>query len=130
MKKLFVSIMVLLALALSTSVFALAQDATAEATSAVAPSKTGYAAVNGLEMYYEIYGTGDPIVLLHGGLGGIVEFQTLLPALAQTRQVIAVELQAHGHTADIDRPLKFELMADDVAALITSLSFEKVDVLG
>jgi pimeloyl-ACP methyl ester carboxylesterase len=89
-----------------------------------------YASVNGLEMYYEVHGNGDPIILLHGGLGGVVEFAQLLPALAETRQVIAVELQAHGHTADIDRPLSYESMADDVAALIGQLGFEKADVLG
>ncbi|MBZ0289066.1 MAG: alpha/beta hydrolase [Anaerolineae bacterium] len=89
-----------------------------------------YASVNGLEMYYEVHGEGEPLFLLHGGLGGVVEFAQLLPALAETRQVIAVELQAHGHTADIDRPLSFEAMADDVAALIGQLGFEKADVLG
>ena len=103
-----------LLIVLSTSVIAQAQ---AEAPATAGPSKTGYASVNGLEMYYEIYGTGDPIILLHGGLGGIVEFQQVIPVLSQTRQVIAVELQAHGHTADIDRPLKFEFLADDVAAI-------------
>jgi pimeloyl-ACP methyl ester carboxylesterase len=69
----------------------------------IAP-QTGYAPVNGLQMYYEIHGTGKPLVLVHGGFGVIGMFAQLLPALAATRQVIAVELQAHGHTADIDRP--------------------------
>lgn len=89
-----------------------------------------YASVNGLEMYYEIHGEGEPLVLLHGGLGGIVEFSQLLPTLAETHQVIAVELQGHGHTADIDRPITYEDMADDVAALITELGYEKADVMG
>jgi pimeloyl-ACP methyl ester carboxylesterase len=89
-----------------------------------------YASVNGLEMYYEIHGEGEPLILLHGGLGGIVEFSQLLPALAETRQVIAVELQGHGHTADIDRPITFENLADDVAALISELGYEKADVMG
>ena len=89
-----------------------------------------YANVNGLKMYYEIQGTGKPLVMLHGGLGTTSMFGPLLPALAETRQVIAVELQAHGHTADIDRPLSFELMADDVAALIKYLGLERADVLG
>jgi pimeloyl-ACP methyl ester carboxylesterase len=89
-----------------------------------------YASVNGLELYYEIHGSGQPLILLHGGLGGIVEFSQLLPALAETRQVIAVELQAHGRTADIDRPLSFEFMADDIAALIENLGLEKADILG
>jgi len=82
-------------------------------------------------MYYEIHGTGKPLVLLHGGLATIdMMFGQLLPPLAQTRQVIAVELQAHGHTADIERPLSFELMADDIAALIKHLGFEHADIFG
>jgi pimeloyl-ACP methyl ester carboxylesterase len=93
-------------------------------------AKGNYAFVNGLKMYYEIHGTGKPLVLLHGGLGVIGMFEQILPALAEARQVIAVELQAHGHTADIDRPLSFEQMADDVAALIKHLGFEKTDILG
>jgi pimeloyl-ACP methyl ester carboxylesterase len=93
-------------------------------------AKGSYASVNGLNMYYEIHGTGKPLVLLHGGLGVIGMFEQILPALAEARQVIAVELQAHGHTADIDRPLSFEQMADDVAALIKHLGFEKTDILG
>ena len=92
--------------------------------------KAGYAPVNGLKMYYEIHGTGEPLVLLHGGLGVVGMFEQILPALAEARQVIAVELQAHGHTADIDRPLSFERMADDVAALIKHLGFEKTDIVG
>jgi hypothetical protein len=85
---------------------------------ATRPSALGqYASVNGLELYYEIHGTGDPLVLVHGGLGSIDMYTGLLPVLAAGRQVIAVELQAHGHTADIDRPLAFESLADDIAAL-------------
>ncbi len=91
---------------------------------------TGYAPVNGLELYYEIHGLGQPLILLHGGLGMAGMFGQVLPLLAQTQQVIAVELQAHGHTADIDRPLRFELMGDDIAALIKHLGFEKVNVMG
>jgi pimeloyl-ACP methyl ester carboxylesterase len=94
-------------------------------------AKGSYASVNGLNMYYEIHGTGKPLVLLHGGLATIdVLFGQLLPSLAQTRQVIAVELQAHGHTADIERPLSFELMADDIAALIKHLGLEHTDIFG
>src|SRR3989454_312545 len=90
-----------------------------------------YASVNGLNMYYEIHGTGKPLVLLHGGLATIdVLFGQLLPPLAQTRQIIAVELQAHGHTADIERPLSFELMANDIAALIKHLGVAPADVFG
>ncbi len=96
----------------------------------VSAQEGSYAPVNGLELYYEIHGEGQPLVLLHGGLGGIPEFGALLPALAETRQVIAVELQAHGHTADIDRPLSYEAMADDIAALIGYLELENADVMG
>ncbi len=93
--------------------------------------QTGYAPVNGLEMYYEIHGTGDPLVVLHGGFGTIAtEFGRLLPLLAETRQVIAVELQAHGHTADVDRPLRFEQMADDVVALTAHLGLAQADLFG
>jgi pimeloyl-ACP methyl ester carboxylesterase len=85
-------------------------------------------------LYYESYGdanqSGTPLVLLHGGLGIIGMFGETLLELAKTRQVIGVELQAHGHTADIDRPLSFEAMADDVAALIKHLGFENADVAG
>ena len=93
-------------------------------------SKGSYAVVNGLNVYYEVHGTGKPLVLLHGGLGTIGMFEQLLPSLAETRQVIAVELEGHGHTADINRSLSFEQMADDVAALIKHLGLENTDILG
>jgi pimeloyl-ACP methyl ester carboxylesterase len=86
----------------------------------------GYAAVNGLKMYYEIHGTGKPLVVLHGAFG----FATVYPALTKNRQVIAAELQGHGHTADIDRPLSCEQMADDTAALLKHLKIEKADIFG
>ena len=89
-----------------------------------------YASVNGLRMYYEVQGAGRPLVLVHGGLGVVGMFQQVLPHLAEARQVIAVELQGHGHTADIDRPLSFELMAEDVAALLKHLGLPNADVLG
>ncbi|HYY44679.1 MAG TPA: alpha/beta hydrolase [Actinomycetota bacterium] len=89
-----------------------------------------YASVNGLEMYYEIQGTGRPLILLHGGVGAIEMFGEVLGLLAEGRQVVAVDLQAHGRTADTDRPLSFESMADDIAALIGHLGFEKADVMG
>lgn len=92
--------------------------------------KTGYAPVSGLELYYEVHGTGNPLVLLHGGLGAVGMFGELLHTLAANRQVVAVDLQAHGRTADIDRPLRYEQMADDVAALLAHLGFDKVSVIG
>src|SRR6266545_521128 len=89
-----------------------------------------YADVNGIKLYYEIHGTGTPLVLLHGGLGATLMFGPTLAMLAEGRQVIAVDLQGHGRTADIDRPLSPELMAGDVAALITHLSLERPDIMG
>jgi pimeloyl-ACP methyl ester carboxylesterase len=96
------------------------------------PEPTGhYAAVNGLRMYYEIHGSGRPLVLIHGG-GSTIEstFGRILPDLAKTHQVIAVELQAHGHTLDIGRPLSFEQDADDVAGLLGQLHVGRADIMG
>ena len=92
--------------------------------------KTGYAPVNGLSMYYEIHGSGEPLILLHGGVVGIVMFGPNVAELAKNRKVIALELQGHGRTADIDRPLSCEGMADDVAGLMKYLGIEKADVMG
>jgi pimeloyl-ACP methyl ester carboxylesterase len=92
--------------------------------------ETGYAPVNGLNLYYEIRGTGEPLILLHGGVVGITMFGPNLTALAEKQKVIAVELQGHGHTADIDRPLSYEAMADDIAALIKHLKIDRADVMG
>jgi pimeloyl-ACP methyl ester carboxylesterase len=89
-----------------------------------------YAEVNGLKMYYEIHGAGFPLIVLHGAFMTIGAMGALVPALSETRQVVAVELQGHGHTADIDRPLSYEQMADDVAALLRHLGIERPDVFG
>ncbi|WP_446216253.1 alpha/beta fold hydrolase [Micromonospora sp. IBHARD004] len=89
-----------------------------------------YADVNGVRLWYEIHGTGRPLVLLHGGYGAVEMFAPILPALAERRQVILVDLQGHGRTADVDRPLRFESMADDVAALIRHLDLPEADLLG
>jgi pimeloyl-ACP methyl ester carboxylesterase len=89
-----------------------------------------YAAVNGLEMYYEVHGIGDPLVVLHGAFMTIGAMGTIVTDLAETRQVVGVELQGHGHTADVDRPLSYEQMADDVAALLRHLDIERADVFG
>jgi pimeloyl-ACP methyl ester carboxylesterase len=96
----------------------------------VTENKGSYASVNGLEMYYEIHGTGQPLVLLHGAYMTIDVMGEVVPELAKTRQVIAVELQGHGRTADVDRPLSYEQMADDVAALLRHLGIEQADVFG
>ena len=89
-----------------------------------------YAEVNGIKLYYETHGAGKLLILLHGGLGAIEMFGPNLSALANGRQVIAVDLQGHGRTADIDRPLSIELMGDDIAALIKHLKLERPDVMG
>jgi pimeloyl-ACP methyl ester carboxylesterase len=93
-------------------------------------ARTGYAPVNGLQMYYEIHGQGPPLVVLHGAFMTIELMGALIPGLAESRQVIAVELQAHGHTADVDRPLTYEGLADDTAALLRHLGLASADVYG
>jgi pimeloyl-ACP methyl ester carboxylesterase len=94
-------------------------------------STGNYALVNGLKMYYEIHGTGEPLVLIHGG-GSTIQttFGRVLHDLAKAHKVIAVEMQAHGHTADIDRPLSFQQDADDIAALLKYLNISKADIFG
>jgi pimeloyl-ACP methyl ester carboxylesterase len=92
---------------------------------------TGYAPVNGLKMYYEIHGQGDPIVLLHGSFMTITNTWTgMIAPLSRSRQVIAVEMQGHGRTADIDREFRYDNLADDVAALLDHLKIKRADVLG
>jgi pimeloyl-ACP methyl ester carboxylesterase len=89
-----------------------------------------YAEVNGINLYYETHGTGRPLVLLHGGLGSGEMFGPVLGALAEGHQVILVDLQGHGRTADIDRPLDLRLIADDIAALIDHLGLDRPDLVG
>ena len=91
---------------------------------------TGYAPVGDLSMYYEIHGEGDPLLLLHGAYMTIDMMGPLLAGLAEIRQVIAVEQQGHGRTADVDRPLTYEQMADDTAALARHLGVENADIVG
>jgi len=95
-----------------------------------APGTGQYAQVNGINLYYETHGTGRPLILLHGGLGSGEMFGPILPALSERHQVIAPDLQGHGRTADIDRPLDVRLMADDVGALIDHLGLDRPDVVG
>jgi pimeloyl-ACP methyl ester carboxylesterase len=93
--------------------------------------QNNYAHVNGLKMYYEIHGEGFPLVLIHGGGSSInTTFGKVIDDLAKKHRVIAVEIQAHGHTADIDRPLSFSRDADDIAALLKDLKIEKANVFG
>ena len=89
-----------------------------------------YAEVNGINLYYETLGTGHPLVLLHGGLGSGEMFGPVRSALAERHQIIVPDLQGHGRTADIDRPIDIRLMADDIAALINHLGLDKPDLVG
>ena len=109
--------------------FAQGDAGTATPATGTAP-RTGYAPVNGLRMYYEVHGRGEPLVLLHGVFGAIDLWGPILTALAEDHQVIAVEFQGHGHTPDIDRPFSYEQWADDVAALMDHLAIGQADVVG
>lgn len=92
--------------------------------------QVGYALVHGLEMYYEVHGEGEPLILVHGGLQNIALMADFVAEMAQLRQVIAVELEGHGHTPLRGGPLSYEQMADDVAALVAELGLSQVDLLG
>jgi pimeloyl-ACP methyl ester carboxylesterase len=94
------------------------------------PTTTGYAPVNDLSMYYEVHGSGAPLILLHGAYMTVGLMEPLLSGLAATRQVIAVEQQGHGRTADVDRPITYEQMADDTAGLLRHLEIERADIVG
>ncbi len=119
-------------LAAAAALVSIAASVQAQGTwGADAPKGKGKIAdVNGIKLYYEIHGTGRPLILLHGGLGAIDMFGPNLQALAKGRQVIGVDLQGHGRTADIDRPLRVEFMADDIAALIKHLGLDRPDIMG
>lgn len=94
------------------------------------PTSSGYADVNGIKLYHEVHGHGEPLVLIHGGLTTIGEMQGWVQPLATTRRVIAVEMQGHGRTADTDRPMNFATMGDDIAALLDHLKIPKADLVG
>jgi pimeloyl-ACP methyl ester carboxylesterase len=92
---------------------------------------TGYAPVNGLKMYYEIHGSGEPVVLLHGAFMAITDdWRVWIGELSKTRKVIAVEMQGHGRTGDIKRDLSYENLAGDVAGLLDYLKIERADIIG
>jgi pimeloyl-ACP methyl ester carboxylesterase len=97
----------------------------------VKPAESGYADVNGLKMYYEVYGEGKPIVLLHGSFMSIpLNWAQIIPMLAKDRKVIVAEMQGHGRTRDIPREFSYEGMADDVSGLLKHLKIDSADILG
>jgi pimeloyl-ACP methyl ester carboxylesterase len=107
-----------------------AQEKSTMQTATPKPVKTGHAAINGVNYYYAVYGTGEPLLLLHGGLGQIEMFGPNLTQLAQSRQVIGVDLQGHGRTPLGDRALSLVDMGNDMAGVLKKLGCDKVDVLG
>ena len=107
-----------------------AQEKPAMQAATPKPSKSGHAAVNGVNYYYALYGRGEPLLLLHGGLGQIEMFGPNLTKLAQSRQVIGVDLQGHGRTALGDREISLVDMGEDMAGVLKKLGYNKVDVLG
>ncbi|MGH6929882.1 MAG: alpha/beta fold hydrolase, partial [Dongiaceae bacterium] len=109
-----------------------AEEATSATATEAAPAvtKSGHVEANGVNYFYRIYGEGEPLLLLHGGLGSIDMFAPLLPILAEDRQVIGVDLQGHGRTALGDRPISLIDMGDDMAAILKELGYGQVDALG
>lgn len=113
-----------------TGVLAVAALAAMPAAAQTPAIRSGHAEAGGISYYYEVQGQGEPLLLLHGGLGSIDMFRPLLPALAAKRQVIAVDLQGHGRTPLGDRPIDLVAMGDDMAAVLQHVGVEKADVLG
>ncbi len=110
---------------------AAATNSKAQGTPVSNPTKSGRVQANGIDYYYEIHGSGEPLLLLHGGLGSMDMFRSsLLPALAKTRQVIAVDLQGHGRTTLGDRPIDLVDIGNDLAVVLDKLGFKQVDVAG
>ena len=120
-----------LALATALTVATATNTVRAQGATMSNPTRSGHVQANGIDYYYEIHGSGEPLLLLHGGLGSIDMFRGLvLPALAKTRQVIAVDLQGHGRTPLGDRPIDLVNIGDDLAVVLDKLGFAQVDVAG
>ena len=95
-----------------------------------APLEEGYVIVDGLEMYFQVHGEGEPLLLIHGGLMTIEALGPIVPALAETRQVYAIELEGHGRTVDLDRPLSLRQFAEDVSGFIEAQDLGPIDIIG
>ena len=128
--KALIAILITVAFSFAAQTVVQAQEKPVMQTAIAKPSKSGYAAVNGLNYYYAIYGTGEPLLLLHGGLFSTEMFGLTLTKLAQHRQVIGIDLQGHGRTALGDREISLIDMGNDMAGVLKKLGYEKVDVLG
>lgn len=120
----------LLAIAALTLAQPVALSIAQEGISMLTPVQSGHAPINGVEIYYETFGSGRPLVLLHGGLMAGESFAPLIPILAEGRQVITVDLQGHGHTPPFERPMTWANLATDIAGLIRHLGHDKADFLG
>lgn len=131
-KKFYLLVLLCFALGLGkcNQLFAQISDSNIETVSDSTLCKSGYVSVGKLNMYYEIHGQGQPLLLLHGGLMNLSFWGTTLTELAKTHQVIAFDMEGHGRTADLDRPLTWEQIADDVAAATKKMGYQKVDVMG
>ena len=103
---------------------------TAVLMTTAAPALSETVEVNGMRMYYEVSGQGDPIVVLHGAYMSIAAMGAIIPRLAETHQVYAIEMQGHGRTTDIDRPITYQHLADDVAAFMDAVGLDRADVFG
>ena len=130
----WIAVAATVATALAAPGFVRAQEGTTametQTTAAPAETKSGYVEANGVNYFYRIYGEGEPLLLLHGGLGSTDMFTPILPILAAQRQVIGVDLQGHGRTALGDRPISLIAMGDDMAVILKQLGYDKVDALG
>lgn len=128
--KTLIALFAAVAASFATPTIAHAQETTTMPTATPKPTKSGHAAVNGVTYYYAVYGTGEPLLLLHGGLGQIEMFGPNLSKLAESRQVIGVDLHGHGRTQLANREMNLVDMGDDMAGVLKTLGYDKVDVLG
>jgi pimeloyl-ACP methyl ester carboxylesterase len=129
-KRTFLSLIAVATIGIAAPLTVTAQEATMETLALPTPTESGRAEVNGVKIWYQTYGEGEPLILLHGGLGTVEMFGPNIALLAHHRRVIGVDLQAHGGTGPLGRPMTFEAMATDVAELIKALGYEKADVMG